>query len=142
MGHIPDNDKNPRKLKRMIIDLVGEEIKFSFDSNASDEQKSELMLKYINYHHDNVSFLPRNIPEEIIWNDDVVNNSDFPQEEKNQIIDETDFKKKYALYAKNEFGSDSADDIEKIHKKFIKRWLDKENKDFQFISDIIRQFKE
>lgn len=107
---------------------MGEEIKFSFDGNATDQQKTDLMLKYIKYHHDNVFFLPRNIPEEIIWNDDLVKNSDFAYEEKEQINTESNYKKKFASYALAEYGANTADDIEKIHKKFIKRWMDKKMK--------------
>jgi predicted ATPase len=138
---LPGNDKKPNILKEKIKTLVREEIKFSFDSNALDEQKNGLMLDYIKYHHDNVFFLPRNIPEEIIWNDDVVNKSDFSPEERQEIISETNPKKKYALYAKYEFNSDSADDIEKIHKKFIKRWSDNKNDDLKDIVDIISKLK-
>jgi len=135
-------EKNPYNLKSKIKDLVGEDIKFSFDSNASDKQKIELMLKYIKYYHDNVFFLPKKIPEESIWNDNLVMNSDFSDEEKEQINVESDYKKKFAHYALAEYGSNTADDIEKIHKKFIKRWLDKENDDFQSIKEVIRQIKE
>ncbi len=138
---LSDNDKSPANLKQMIKNLVGEEVKFSFDSNSGNEQKKELMLKYIKYHHDNVFFLSKDTPEEIIWNDEVVNNSDFSEEEKKQIIDEPDLKKKYAIYAQFEFGSNTADDIEKVHKKFIKRWIDKENSDFENIKSIITEIK-
>jgi len=141
ISDISDNNKKLEVLEEIIKNLVGEEIKFSFNSNASDREKSKLMLQYIKYHYDNVFFLPKNIPEEIIWNNDVVNNSDFPQGEKEQIINETNFKTKYALYAKNEFGSNSADDIESVHKKFVKRWLENENEDFEEIKTIIENIK-
>ena len=140
---LSDREKNHRSLKIKIRELVGEDIKFSFDSNASDEQKIELMLKYIKFHYDNVFFLPGDIPEKIIWNDDLVANSDFSDEEKQKIISEFDFKEKFALYSLSEYGSNAADDIEKIHKKFIKRWLDKtQNTDLQSITEIIRIIKE
>jgi len=135
-------DTTPDKLKEKIRNLVGEDIKFSFDSNASDEQKTELMLKYIKYHHDNIFFLPKNIPEEIIWIDEIISNSDFSENEKNQINSESDHKKKFALYAWAEYGSDTADDVERIHKKFIKRWLGNPNDSYRSINDIITKIKE
>ncbi len=139
---LSDREKTPEQLKNKIRKLVGQKIKFSYDSGATDEQKIGLMLRYIKYHHDNVFFLPNNIPEQIIWNGDIVENSDFSYEEKKKIINETDFKKKFALYALFEYGSNKADDIEKIYKKFIKRWIDKENEDYQSIKNTIAQIKE
>jgi len=138
---LSDREKNPLTLKSKIKDLVGEEIKFSFDSNATNQQKKDIMLKYIKYHFNHVFFLPKNIPEEIIWNDDLVTNSDFTDEEKEQINAESSYKKKFALYALAEYGSNSADDLEKIHKKFIKRWIDKKNEDYQSIDNILKQIK-
>ena len=138
---LTDNDKKPEKLEELINDLVGERIKFSFNSNATDEEKSDIMLKYIDYHNRNIFFLPKNIPEEIIWNDEVVCVSDFSENDKNQIINENDFKKKYVLYAKYEYDSDMADDIESVHKKFIKRWIENSNEDFEKIKSIIENIK-
>lgn len=134
-------DKTPDNLKNRIHDLTGEKIKFSFDSNASEEQKTEIMLKYIKYYNDNVFFLPRNIPEEIIWNADLIDKSDFSEDEKKTILEESDYKRKYALFAKFEYGSDTANDIESIHKKFINRWIKKENKDYKDICQIISIIK-
>ncbi len=134
--------RKPHNLEKTIESLTGQRIKFLFDSNQTEEQKSRLMLKYIKYHHNNVFYLPKSTPEEIIWNDDLVEGSDFSEQEKEKIIKETDYKKKFALYAKAEYDDNNADDIERIHKKFIKRWIKKENNnDFRAICDIIRMIK-
>ncbi len=142
ISKLSDNEKKPDNLENLITRLVGQKVKFAFDSNATNEQKTELMLKYIKYHHDNVFFLPKNYPEKIIWNDSVLENSDFSEDKKNEIINEKDFKKKFALYALEEYGSDKSEDIEQVHKKFIKRWINNQNTDFNAIKDIIEKIKE
>ncbi len=139
---LSDNEKTPNGLKKIIKQLVGQNIKFSYDSNASDDQKVNLMLKYIEYYYNNVFFLPCNTPEEIIWDDGLVAKSDFENEEKKEIKSESDYKEKFAFYSLAEYGSNTAGDIERIHKKFIKRWLERENNDYKYIKDIIKRMKD
>ncbi len=139
---LSDNEKEPNNLENIIKELVGQKVKFAFNSNATNEQKTELMLKYIKYHYDNVFFLPKDIPEEIIWDNSVLEKSDFSNDKKDEIKKETDFKKKFTLYASEEYGSDKSEDIEQVHKKFIKRWINDQNTDFNAIKDIIEKIKE
>ncbi len=95
------------------------------------------MLKYIKYHHDNVFFLPRDIPEEIIWDDDILE-----EEIKEQIYNESNYKDKIRLLAKWEFDSDTNEDINAIHKKLIKNWIKKKNDDYNKILQIITRIKD
>ncbi len=66
----------PEKYEEIIKQLTGTEIKFNVDGNdkngGRDDQKIDLMRKYIKYFSENVYFLPGNIPEEIIWDAECV----------------------------------------------------------------------
>jgi len=146
ISQLSDNEKNVDNLRGLVGRITnGQEITFAVDGNSgrgNDEQKIELMLKYIKYHFNNVFYLPKNIPEEIIWDDELVENSDFSDEEKNKIHSEKNYKNKFALYAEFDFGSSEAKDIESVHKKFLKRWLGKRNEDFEEIKSILIRIKE
>ena len=146
VSQLSDNEKSIDNLKNLIKQITnGQEIIFAVDGNSgrgNDEQKIELMLKYIKYHFNNVFYLPKNIPEEIIWYDDLVDNSDFSDEEKGEIRSESNYKNKFALYAKFDLGSSEARDIESVHKKFLKRWLERGSKDFEVIEDTLMRIKE
>ncbi len=134
-------EKTPEQLKEKIRNLVGEEIKFAFDSNATDEQKVDLMLNYIKYHHDNVFFLPKNIPEKIIWSNDILEKADLSKIEKERIKNEDDYKKKFNLFALYNFGGNTAEYQIKAYEYFLTRWLKEENKDYHNITDIINEIK-
>ncbi len=138
---LSDKDKEIDILAEKIKELVNEKIKFSFDSDASDEQKKDLMLKYIKYHHDNVFFLPKNIPEEIIWDNGVLEKTDLTKEQKDEIKTEEDIKKKFNLFAKYSFGGNTAEDQRAAYKHFLTRWIKKENSDYTEIKEIINNIK-
>jgi hypothetical protein len=141
-----ESEKNIDNLRDLVKRVTnGQEIIFAVDGNSgrgNDEQKIELMLKFLKYHFNNVFYLPKNIPEEIIWDDELVENSDFTDDEKEQIHSETNYKNKFALYAKFDLGSSEASDIESVHKKFLKRWLSKGNEDFQEIENVLMRIKD
>jgi len=139
---LSDKDKETAILAEKIKELVDEKIKFSVDSNASDEQKKDLMLKYIKYHHGNVFFLPKNIPEEIIWDNGVLERADLTKGQKDKIKTEEDIKKKFNLFAKYSFGENSAEYQTKAYEYFLIKWIKKENSDYSKIKKIINNIKE
>jgi len=139
--NIAEKDKNVEYLKDKIMDIIGESIIFSIDGGRPD-QEIELMLKYIKYHYENVFYLPKNIPEEIIWNDQFLDSFTIGSEEKDIIANELDYKKKFALYTKTELGENTAEDIQSIQKKFITNWIKKKNSDYNEIVDNLKKIKE
>ncbi len=148
---LPDVEKTIEILEEKIKSITkgkdeedGQNIQFAVDGGkdgGNEEQKIDLMLKYLKFHHDNVFFLPRNIPEEIIWNDSVLDEIN-EEEVKEQIFNESNFKEKIRLLAKWEYDSDTNEDITAIHKKLIKIWVNKKNEDYEKVNDIITQIKE
>ncbi|MCW5210630.1 hypothetical protein VU03_02650, partial [Desulfobulbus sp. N3] len=136
-------DKNLKNLKALIKGIVGEDIKFNTDGGDNKEQQQiDLMIKYLNFHKNNTSFLPENIPEEIIWSNQVLENSDITKEEKKQISNEDNFKIKFNLFALFNFGDDTSEYQKKAYEYFIVRWLkEKENKNLEHIINIINTIK-
>lgn len=141
-------DMTGDKLKKIIYEIVGEDIKFATDGgnmkeDKKEEQKIELMKKYIEYHKNNVFYLPQNTPEEIIWDIEVVKNTDLSDEEKTAIISEDTIKKRFNLFAKYNFGDTSSIYQNMTYEYFIVRWLKNDkNSDFINIAKIIECIKE
>lgn len=149
---LPDVEKTIEILEEKIKSITkgknekeGQNIKFAVDGGkdgGNEEQEIDLMLKYIKYHHDNVFFLPRDIPEEIIWSDNVLGKADLEEEEKKEIRTETDFKKRFNLFAKYNFGDDTCEYQQKAYEYFMIRWLKIKNDDYNEILAIINQIKD
>lgn len=58
-----------------IIGVTVGKMKFGVDGrrgNGNEEQKKDLIKKYLELYKSNVDFLPKKIPEEIIWDDDFI----------------------------------------------------------------------
>lgn len=137
---LSDGDKNIENLGLLVKEVVGEKIKFNHDS-GKPEQKEELMLKYLKYHHDCVFYLPKRIPEEIVWDGDVLKRADFDNEKKDEINGLSEYKDKLNRFAKYNFGADTADYQKKAFEYFLIRWLDKKNNDYKDIELIVDAIK-
>ncbi|AXT51356.1 ATP-binding protein [Aquimarina sp. BL5] len=133
---------------KKIKDQTGENIKFSVDGGSLGGNKSqqiELLKSYLDYYLANVFYLPKNIPEEIIWDSDMANklisvvtsSSTKLDEYRNEIESASSFKEKYAKIALITQGISNSETIASIHKMFLKKWLSMENQDYQDIKKII-----
>ncbi len=140
---IPCGNLDSAHLQAIIKNQTNsDKVKFSVDSGANkEEQKVELQKKYMDYYINNVFYLPNNIPEEIIWDQNYATdllrlhnlNEDW-EEKLNQLCH---FKEKFALIANELNGDSSSISILNYHKQFIKRWISKKNADYlQIVSDI------
>ena len=141
---LSSKDKTLDNLKKLIKDTVGEDIKFNTDGGDNREQQQiDLILKYLKFHKNNVFFLPKNIPEEIIWSNQVLINSDITEGEQEQINKEDDYKTKFNLFALFNFGNDTSEYQKKAYEYFIVRWLKKENnQELKYIQKIIDNIKD
>jgi predicted ATPase len=135
-------------LKSKIKEQTGEEIKFSVDGcqNCGNlEQQLELLKRYLDFYLHNVFYLPKNIPEDIIWDKKLAQNqieAIIPDDQ--QIADSiaklnsiNDTKKKFAFVAEIVLGDNSAVSISSIHKQYIRRWINYKNEDFIEIKSTI-----
>jgi len=140
IADLSDKDKEIESLESFVKKVVGEAIKFNHDSGRP-EQKIDLMLKYLEYHHDCVFYLPKNIPEEIIWDDDVLERADLKGEEKEKIKKLSKYKEKFNLFAEYNSGNNTAQYQKSAFEYFLTRWIDKENADYIIIESMIDEIK-
>ena len=134
-------DKNVKTLEEKIYSIVNENIKFATDGHSREDQKIDLMLKYIKFHSNNVFYLPKMIPEEIIWSDEVLNRIDIEEEQKQEILGESALKNKFNVLAKYLFGNDTAQEQKQAYQYFLVKWLKHKNQDYQEIVDILEKLK-
>jgi hypothetical protein len=136
-------------LKTKIREQTGEDIKFSVDGGqrgGNRNQQLALLKTYLDYYMRNVSYLPKRIPEDIIWNDELATNQiialipDTTQQSKalNELACIVDSKKKFAFIASILQGSSNSESIASVHKQFTQRWLNEENDDFDSIKSVIQ----
>jgi len=73
ISSLPARDITIANLETLIQQQTGESIKFKPDGNRQNggnaAQKLELIKKYLNYYLKYVFYLPKDIPENIIWDD-------------------------------------------------------------------------
>ena len=135
-------------IKTKIKEQTGKDIKFSVDggeSGGNHEQQIELGKKYLDFYLTNTFYLPKEIPEEIIWDETfaynqvnmtILNETDA-NEYRSELDNTSDMKQKFALLAEILYGNSNADNIASVHKQFIQRWLNLKNDDFNNIKSAI-----
>lgn len=134
-------------LKSKLKTETKEDIKFSVDGSqntGNQNQQLELLKKYMDFFLKSVFYLPKNIPEEIIWDQSLADNfakmilsSQKQIDYNNEMESETNFKNKFAIYAKYTTGDENGKNILSIQKQFIQSWVNKANSDFEEIKDTI-----
>jgi len=138
---ILERDRTVSNLSSLIRTQTGEEISFKHDSGRPEQQISQ-MLSYLAYYTTKVDYLPCNIPEQVIWNEDVLNASDLSAEEKLTISAETSYKQKYVLFAMALLGKSHAEAIKMAHQYFLKRWVQATPATYLDVVTIINRIKE
>ncbi|WP_190809535.1 ATP-dependent endonuclease [Flagellimonas sp. S3867] len=142
------SDINVTYLKKKIKEQTTEDIRFSVDGGAkggNQKQQLKLLKSYLDFYLTNVFYLPKSIPEDIIWNQEFAVNqiraliSDKNNEDK--LIAEleiiSDMKKKFAFVTKIILGDSNSDSILSVQRQFIQRWLNHQNEDFDTIQNLI-----
>lgn len=138
---LPEKDISIKVLTEKIRKQTGENIKFKPDSNNED-QKLDLMKMYLQYYLQNVFYLPKNEPEEIIWNDDLAKRqlqSINKEDQLQGVLSLTSCKEKFYTFSKIMY--DTSVQIELAYRLFINYWKDNENEGFEEIKNLIIQIK-
>lgn len=150
ISELTEIQKKPENLTTLIYSVLNQKIEFSVDGSnkkndktkeKKDEQVTAAMLKYLKFIESNVFFLPKQIPEEIIWDDGVLELYGLVASEKKKITDEENYKKKINVLAGIVFGDRTAQGQEAVHKLLITRWAKKESKSYDSIVNIIQRLK-
>jgi predicted ATPase len=135
-------------LKNKIKEQTGEEIKFSIDggqTGGNQQQHIDLLKSYLDYYLLKVHYLPKQIPEDIIWSDEfaedllkgVVSNTTKVTILLSELSDIHETKQKFAFVSNIVQGENNAGAISSIHRQFLQRWLNQENQDFLGIKNDI-----
>ncbi len=145
---ISTTDLTVSNLKQNIKEQSGEQIKFSVDggnSGSNEKQQIDLLKSYLDYYKSNVFYLPQQIPEDIIWNDDfanslvegVITSKDDLTKTLNALSDSPTTKQKFSLLSEVLQGENTAQAILSTQKTFLQRWLNTKNEDFSIIKENI-----
>lgn len=151
---IPTNELTLDNLGTKIREQTGEDIKFSVDgglTGGNQEQKIELFKSFLDYYLSNVFYLPKQIPEDIIWNDEladslikgVILDNTMVEEKLTYLKNIQSTKQKFAFVSSLILGEESAEAVLSVQRQFIQRWLNGENEDLvqirNYISEILIQ---
>jgi predicted ATPase len=146
---LPLTELTVDNLKIKTSELTGCNISFSVDggvSGGNQEQKLELYKKYLDYYRRNVYFLPLNIPEEIIWDEDsayksltISNTDDEIKDILSRWQNIPNTKRKFAeltAYMYGE-GNNLSDKIFSTQQLFIRSWIKKKDSNYNAIVAVI-----
>lgn len=150
LDNLPNNQIDTyKKLSDLLKTQTNSEIKFYVDGNNEDggneEQKIELIRNYFNYYKDYVHYLPCNIPEEIIWDDDYAINriTDLNGEQEENVLDEIkvgNHKDWFVNLCVKVYGDSK--NLNALHREFIINWHRKNDNNLKSILEIINTIRE
>lgn len=151
-SELPTSELTVDNLTKKIKAQTDVEIKFPVDGNSTggnQEQQLELLKKYADYYSKSVFYLPKKLPEEIIWNNSFaysqIKNIILDQNKSDEKIAEleakTHPKEKFAYLTLIVTGDNNSNNILNIQKQFIQRWINEKNADYVAINSIIEQIK-
>lgn len=139
-------DETISKLNEIIKEQTYSEISFHTDGDSrggNKKQKIELMIKYLEFYHKNVFYLPLSIPEEIIWDEDTVKHflilKSDSEEIMEQICSTVDYKEKFKIFSRAISGCDDGKSILFAQKMLLENWLEKEDDNYKEILAIINK---
>ena len=130
-------DKTSKFLKQKIFEITeikADKIPFALDSDSASHPA--VYEKYLNYWNTNVFFIPKDIPEELIWDDQLAELlvPDIAQ----SLSKETDYKMKFVSLTEAWLeGNSSNKEIFTIQKKFLNNWIGKRDINYSFLRNTI-----
>jgi predicted ATPase len=130
------------KLKNILVQEIGIEygkLSFRQDSNEGDTVKCTRILKYLDFLHKNLQFLPTPNPENAI-SDKALISKYFPEhiDLRNGEINDKKFIESFAMQI---YGSTKAQEILYAQRMLLKRFLEEKNETYKKIVEIIHAFE-
>lgn len=145
---------NPNKkfveLKNVIEELT--DIKFksiSFPLDSSQEKKLtlkiEIMEKYIEYFSEHVKYLPKLIPEDILWKENCVEYHISRIADKTfESFDELDVNSKEKIYqmclAFEKKQTVSEREYQNMLEMLVRSWIEAKDEDYQYVLEILKHY--
>lgn len=130
-------------IKNCIFGVTNTEFKnigFRLNSNSDIRNKVKPALKYLNFLGTNLNFLPKNYPEELLW-DEAFANASLNVIHK-QIEATLNAKENFLKFTEQYFGDKEAASYLSSLKLFINEFIRKKGDQYNNIEKIIRKFKE
>ena len=146
---LSQNDLTETKLKELVCEQTKCEVLPHVDGQGGRgrvDQKIDFYKKYLDYYKSHVFYLPCQIPEDIIWNDDSalkILSASYSDSEVRAIIDRIhtcqDSKCKFEQMAQAVYGEEKINSgaILSLQKIFITSWIKKNDENYKAIRDAI-----
>lgn len=144
LSRIPEADKTEKYLKdifKKVIGISADKIDWGVDANrkagrVNTDQEKELLLLYLEFFRNHVSFLPRVIPEDIIYDESrlkiLLGEDGFPN-----VSQEKDSKKKLKVIS-----DVMGQEIGALEYQLIYWFVKQKNSDYQCILDMLKSIIE
>jgi predicted ATPase len=141
LEEIPISNYNTTFLGQHIKEITNiSNVEFDIDGNSTTggrvDQLLDAQVKYIRYYRSNIYYLPRRIPEEIIWDEDFVLSLISDREIAKRVQDTSNFKDKMKLASDSIFRS-IPNSVESLSNLLINRWVHVESTEKKEITDIV-----
>ena len=133
-------------LKTKLIEATGVDftkLGFRIDGGATGgdiNQKIQASIKYLNFIQSNLSYIPKDIPEELIWEGVFANNL-LTALSKTTLTYGTDYKANINEFANTQFGDTTSNSILAAKKQLIDNFIRNKNADYELIKTVIIKFK-
>lgn len=135
-------DRKPAHLMGLIEGQAGSKIDFAMDSHMSDDAKSDLFVRYLDYFRRSVYYLPFPTPEEVIWDDgacrSLLSASDpaGADAKATEISSLPDYKARFAAL------SEVTKSVEAVHHIFVSRFVHTNGDSWNQLVNLMKQIGE
>jgi predicted ATPase len=150
LDSLPNNQIGTyQKLNALLKTQTESEIHFFVDGNneagGNDDQKIEFIQNYFRYYKEYVHYLPCNIPEEIIWDDDYALNriTDLNGQQEDGVLNDIkvgNHKDWFINLCKKVYGD--IKNLNALHHEFIINWHRKGDDNLDSIIKILNTIRE
>jgi predicted ATPase len=104
-------------------------------------QKKEFITDFLSYQTTNMDYLPLNIPEEFIWDEEAAKKI-LEAVGKEAIEYPDDFKERFLEFSTQFFGKRDSETVEQAHHIFIQNFILKKDANYHAIVSILNKFHE
>jgi len=137
---LTEENRTSKFLKDKICEVSGmdsKKIPFSLDGDLRTHP--EVYVNYLKYWNSNVLFLPKKIPEELIWDDKVADR--LKDNISSKIMQCGDYKDRFVELSKKCLNNDtpSSQEILTIQRLFLTQWIEKKDKNYTLISNYLKK---
>ncbi|GAF14232.1 hypothetical protein JCM19045_3538 [Bacillus sp. JCM 19045] len=138
---LPECNKNVDVLGAHIKEIVGQHIVFRKDGGDGpprEDQILEQQIKFINFYKNNVFFLPSLIPEDMIWDRQMIMKmKNFNHRELNFIQEGSNTKQYIKRFTEQLTGKSDQNSINTINDILIKNWIEKESTTYEEVISLL-----